>query len=65
MKLTLHGCLYPQFYLNKVGNHKTKVLQCRLISIDLLHVYKVPLEKFDFSKPNMVKLLNRIENSSV
>ena len=51
--------------LKKVGSHKTKVLQCRLISIDLLHVYKVPLEKFDFSKPNMAKLLNRMENSSV
>ena len=52
--------------LKKVSNNSNKILQCRLISVDLLHVYKIPTDKpLEFINLNILKLLNRVENSTI
>ena len=52
--------------LKKASTHTDKILKCRLISVDLLHVYKIPIGKpLDFTNINLSKLLDRIENSII
>lgn len=52
--------------LKKLSSHKSKILKSRLISVDLLHVYQVPIDtELDFSFPNLIKLLQRLENATI
>jgi hypothetical protein len=52
--------------LQKASVHSSKILKCRLISVDLLHVYKIhPSSPLDFTSINLQKLLFRLENSII